>query len=235
MKILLTGSAGYIGSEVLFRLKMKGLTVFGCDKGDPVMPSDVTIHLASDIYGTQKKDFLPEIELTKKILRTTKRKIIFSSSAAVYGDGYAPSKENQLLRPINEYGKAKMLIEQLIKDCFKGRYSIFRLGNVYSKNAIHGFVKNVLSGGNTLYNHGEGIRDYVELRDVVDVIVDAALNDLGWLGTYNIATGVGHSAKKIFQRLTTRKPISKEKPEIKKSILDITKAKQLGFSPLLLD
>ena len=237
-KICVTGSAGYIGSEVMFRLRMMGFKPSGFDKTNKRLPeADITIHLASNIYGTKKEDFIDEIDLSRRVIKNTKQKIIFTSSAAVYGDSNRPNTEDQELTPINEYGKAKALIEYMIKSGFNGDYSILRLGNVYSKDATHGLVSNILKGETIRYNNGKGIRDYVHLHDVVTVIIEAALTNK-WKGIYNISTGKGTLTKHIHRRLlnpdlvgTNKKWILRKKIEIKKSVLDISKAKKNNFKP----
>ncbi len=231
MKILVLGAKGYIGSEIMLYLEMMGLRPMGFDKGDKILPeSDITIHLASNIYGTKKEDFTAEIDLTMEVIKKTKQKIIFTSSAAVYGNSSKPNKEDQELTPINDYGRAKALIEDIIKYSFDGDYTILRLANVYSSDADHGFIANILNGGNILYSKGERVRDYVHLDDVIKVILEATLSDK-WNGIYNISTGKGIKARDLFERLSKKKPIFKNKDEIEISILDNSKAKKNGFNP----
>ena len=229
-KICVVGFKGYIGSEVFFRLRMMGLNPIGVDMGDTMPKSDITINLSSNIYGQKPEDFLPEIERTKEVITRTSQKIIYTSSAAVYGNCDKPCREKQELNPINDYGKAKLTCEKLIQNCFKGKHSILRLANVYSKEADHGFVANLLRYDNTLYDHGQRIRDYIHLHDVVRVIIEAALTDK-WNGIYNIGTGKGQMAKAIFKRLSKEKPLYVKKKEIEYSVLDIRKAWLNGFRP----
>lgn len=230
MTITCVGYKGYVGSEVFFRLKLLGLKPFGVDKGDVMPKSDITIHLASNIYGRTTKDFRSEIELTEEIVLKTKKKIVYTSSAAVYGNSRKPCRENQKLNPINEYGQAKVLMEHLITDCFSGKHSILRLANVYSREATHGFVSNLLKGQRTLYDRGQRTRDYVHLNDVVCVIIEAALTDK-WNGIYNIGTGQSHQAREILKRLSGKTPVFKKKDEIERSVFDVGKARRKGFRP----
>lgn len=228
MKILVTGYKGYIGSEVFFRLKLLGLDPIGVEKNEPVTPADVIIHLACNLYGAGEEYIQNELWMARDVCGKTK-KIVFTSSAAVYGNSTEPCQENQVRRPINDYGRAKVQAESSIMTRCKN-YSILRLGNVYSKEADHGFISNLLKGGQILYGDGARSRDYVHLHDVVNVIIEAALTDK-WKGIYNIATSTSITSKELFERFSKKTPIMKPKVEIEDSCLDISKARANGFSP----
>lgn len=62
------------------------------------------------------------------------RSLVFSSSAAVYGEPETPLiEETMLLAPINPYGRSKMMAEQLLMDLAAAtemRYAILRYFNV---------------------------------------------------------------------------------------------------------
>lgn len=230
--IVVLGHAGYIGSEVFFRLQLMGFDPIGIEKGDRLRKADVVIHLAcTDLGGNTPQFVEEEIALCEKVCKKA-GKIIFTSSAAVYGNGDKPNVEDQILMPINDYGRAKMACEQVIQTEMKN-YTIFRLANVYSKEATHGFISNLLNGDSTLYAKGKRTRDYVHLDDVVRVLIEATLTDK-WQGIYNIGTGKQTSAKDIFKRLSLKKPILSDREEIEDSCLDITKARNNGFNPFSL-
>lgn len=231
MKIICTGSSGYIGSEVMFRLKLMGLKPIGVDIRDKLQKADVIIHLATDLSGSGIDYKMKEQALTETVCKMA-NKVVFTSSAAVYGNVKKPAKETDPLQPISDYGQAKVWCEEIIQKELK-KYSIFRLANVYSKDATHGFISNLLAGGNILYDKGQRIRDYVHLSDVVKVLIEAALTDK-WQGIYNIGTGKSLSAKQIYKRLTNRKPIFKDRIEIEESLFDVSKAKNNGFDPFTL-
>jgi nucleoside-diphosphate-sugar epimerase len=230
MKILCTGYKGYIGSEVFFRLQLLGLNPIGVEKGDTLRKADVIIHLAANIYGFGEDFVKDEIRLTKEVVKHA-NKVVFTSSAAVYGDCLKPCRENQELNPFNDYGTAKMSCEELIKNSGID-YTILRLANVYSKEASHGFVSNILEGETILYSDGQRTRDYVHLHDVASVIIESALTDK-WKGTFNIGTGKTLSSHELFDRLYTgkKKPAYKDRREVEHSCLDISRAKSKGFKP----
>ena len=43
-------------------------------------------------------------------------KILFSSSASIYGDEYLPIDENHPLNAVNPYGESKLIAEKILKD-----------------------------------------------------------------------------------------------------------------------
>ena len=57
------------------------------------------------------------IELLKAMQRHDCRRIVFSSSAMVYGEAkYLPYNEHHPLQPVNPYGRTKYFIEEIIRD-----------------------------------------------------------------------------------------------------------------------
>ena len=60
------------------------------------------------------------MELLEAMDKFKIQKLIFSSSATVYGDQHSsPLKENMTLKSVNPYGSTKIIIEQLINDYAK--------------------------------------------------------------------------------------------------------------------
>ena len=87
---------------------------------------DVVIHLAA-LKSVQESIINPDlylvnnIESTRNIIKIMKlhscRKIIYSSSAAVYGNqDIQPINENAVCRPISPYAESKLACEKLIQD-----------------------------------------------------------------------------------------------------------------------
>lgn len=65
-------------------------------------------YFENNIWGT--------LNLIKRMLENNVSKLIFSSTAAVYGDAqYVPIDENHPLKPINVYGESKLMAENIIK------------------------------------------------------------------------------------------------------------------------
>lgn len=231
MKITVTGYKGFIGRHVFFKLRMMGLNPIGVDKGDTVRKSDVIIHLAALMDNTYEA-FVNNLDITLDVVRNTE-KIVFASSAAVYGDKGKDAKEGDELEPINIYGRGKEIEELIIKAHCK-EHTILRFANVYGVGNDHGAVYLFMNGENILFSKGERMRDYVYVDDVVNVLIESALSNI-WDGTYNIGTGTRISSLDLFKRLNpNKKPVFKEKKEINYSCLNISKAKKNGFRPFII-
>ncbi|MEM5790560.1 MAG: NAD-dependent epimerase/dehydratase family protein [Candidatus Aenigmatarchaeota archaeon] len=94
--------------------------------------------------------------------RKNDSKIIFASSAAVYGNLNKKAEENDFCKPISPYGKYKLFIEEQIKaynEFYDIPYTIFRIFNVYGPGATTGVVKNLVDSvknNKTFYLYGDG-------------------------------------------------------------------------------
>ena len=140
MKVLLTGSAGYIGPVVRELLEMKGFEVIGYDKllygGSAEIVADIrdvdkmivaidsvdaVVHLAGlsmDLLADMEPHHTWDINyLANKniadLMKNTGKRIIYASSGSVYGVQEGTSKEDSSLRPLTPYAKSKALSEEL--------------------------------------------------------------------------------------------------------------------------
>lgn len=190
------------------------------------------------------------------IIRTNKlsvKKVLFASSAAVYGnDPQLPKREDSVIDPLSPYAIDKFATERFIVNYGK-LYGIptvaTRFFNVYGpKQNPQSPYSGVLSliGRSakknipfTIFGDGEQIRDFIYVEDVVRalellMIAPQALNTV-----YNVATGVYSSLNKvidIFKKISGSNfqviKSSERKGDIKKSIAEISKIKHLGFIPM---
>ena len=216
---------------------------------------DVTIHLAakSDVSEsvihpeiTSSVNVNGTINVLKCCAQNKIKKIIFASSAAVYGNCKdLPITEKSKTEPLSPYGASKLSAENEIKKYAKEfgfDAIILRLFNVYGvgqndlySGVISIFLKNIVqSKPLVIYGDGEQTRDFVSIYDIVQAF-DCAILSNG-VKTYNIASGRSVSINKLCEILLTGekfKVIYKEqkKGDIKNSVADVTLAeKELKFS-----
>lgn len=154
-------------------------------------------------------------------------KIVFSSSATVYGTPiYLPCDENHPVNPINPYGRTKLVAEQLLHDwCFlKGnrKATILRYFNPVGADPsgligedptgipqnLMPFVAQVALGklpvlkiyGNDYDTHdGTGVRDFIHVSDLARAhVLSVEQQDMmEGLETFNIGRGEGVSVLEI--------------------------------------
>lgn len=193
---------------------------------------DAVIHMASfiEVDESIKKpvEFAENnIMGTVKLLEAMKvahvNKIIFSSSACVYGE---PTKtpiteDSQLVQPENPYGLTKISMEQfciLYHKLFGFDVTILRYFNPYGPGELHkiethaipNFIKAALQKKPIpLYWKGEQIRDFIYIEDLA-VAHTLPLHQTG-LHIYNVGTQTGSKiidiVNKIFEILGYEVPI----------------------------
>ena len=228
---------------------------------------DVIVHLAA-IPGMERCKKDPENAITTNIYGTHNvlefarkhdiGKIIFTSSAAVYGNPIkTPIREDHPLSPTHLYGVTKLAAEKLLCAYYQNyglNVVILRLGNVYGvglytywETVIPKFVRQALTQQPlTIYGDGSQSRDFVHVLDVVQAIKLVLEADKGIAGeTFNIASGkptsvisVADMVRKIIKERFNEKvkivylPPRKGEPYIKDFCLSIDKVKKrLGFKP----
>jgi ADP-L-glycero-D-manno-heptose 6-epimerase len=205
----------------------------------------VIFHLGANSSTTEKDaDSLIKnnTEFTKKLILfsiNNNIKLIYASSASVYGAGnlsYDDSDEiTPKLIPLNMYGFSKKLVDEwVIKNKLTNNVVGLRFFNVYGPNEYHkGEQQSIAKKGfdqikkhgkmflfksyNPSYKDGEFKRDFIYVKDAVDVILffwkNQKLN-----GIFNVGSGCARSwndlAKSIFTALELKpKILYKEMPE----------------------
>lgn len=163
------------------------------------------------------------LNLINGMLENEVHKLIFSSSATVYGDpGYPKCSENTPLNPSNVYGQTKYFTEEIIRAVEKSnkdfRYAILRYFNPIGAHVSgligedpNGIPNNLLPyisqvavgkleklqvwGDDYPTPDGTGKRDYVHVEDLAAGHIAAMkrLNDDGNSLTVNLGTGKSYS------------------------------------------
>ena len=196
------------------------------------------------------------LELIKKNQKDLKR-LVFSSSAAIYGDEPTlPKQEESVIRPLTPYAVDKFAAEQYVLDYYH-LYGIptsaVRFFNVYGPNQnpespYSGVIsilvdryKKLQSGMETqftLFGDGSQSRDFVFVEDVIQALLLVASKEEALGKQFNVGTGnaleLNELIKVIDETLNITLPISYEASrdgDIKDSVADISRLKSLGFKP----
>ncbi len=201
-------------------------TVFANNKIGAVVHFASYINVGESVTDPQKyyhNNLVGTINLLDVMLKYDVKKIVFSSTCAVYGEPkYTPIDENHSLNPINPYGKTKLMVEQIFADyatAYGLKYIALRyfnasgasidstIGESHSPEThliplvlqtIKGDRGNIKVFG-TDYDTPDGtcIRDYIHVLDLADAHILAIKKLDEYTGYLNIGTGVGTSVKEI--------------------------------------
>lgn len=206
---------------------------------------EAVIHLAgSSMVGESMRDprnyfannVVNGLSLLDAMLKAGVLKIVFSSSAAVYGlPETIPINEDAALKPSSPYGESKLAFERMLRwydEAYKLRHCSLRYFNAAGASELHGehhtpethLIPNILKvaageaekvliyGEDYPTPDGTCVRDYVHVVDLADAHL-LALNVLDrGSETYNVGYGSGYSVAEVVEmaRQVTGKWISTE-------------------------
>ena len=241
MKIVITGSSGFIGSHLLHALKhlpaiklcpfQQGVhSLFDPESLKPLLKkSRIVYHLAGanraaphELMGVNVIGTLNMLEVMRQVADADGR-LVFLSSFQVY----RPTPESVMvdesfpLEPESLYGVSKKMAEELIS--FYGLPSIiFRPSNIYGpgcrpyyNSVISTFCDLMVKGKPlTLNGTGEQARDFIYVSDVVKAMVQAVEYQVSGVEIFNLCSGKLTSLNEVIDALTH---ISGRKSEIVKN------------------
>lgn len=141
------------------------------------------------------------VKLLESAVKQDVKKIVFSSSSAVYGENKnMPLKETEPPMPTSPYAASKASCELYLKSFYESyglNYTALRYFNVFGpkqdKNSqyaavIPNFISALLEGHRAeIYGDGEQTRDFVYVGDVVRANISACKSDYN--GIVNVASG----------------------------------------------
>ena len=186
---------------------------------------DAVVHLAaqtlvSDSMIDPENDMYQNVAGTVRILECCRKygvkRVIFSSSAAIYGDvdeNALPISENLPQTPLSFYGLTKKTAEkylELYHLAYGLDYVVLRFANVYGERQGDGgeggvisiFTKRLAQGkGITIFGDGKQTRDFVYAGDIADGIITALTTDAKNTA-YNLSTTEETSLNELVQILS---------------------------------
>ena len=228
---LSSGKREYVPQEAAFieqdvRDADSLVQVFATNQFDAVVhfaaQTMVPVSLAKPVYDCEL-NVVATVELLEQCRIHGVRKVVFASSAAVYGDNQTlPLRETEPTAPMSFYGLSKHTVERylnLYQQLHGLEYAALRFANVYGERQGDGGEGGVVSiftrllrQGSSLQLFGDGnqTRDFVYAGDVAAAVV-ASLDSQVPSGTYNVSTGKQTSLLNLIETLSR---ISGEKPQV---------------------
>ena len=188
------------------------------------------IHMGACSSTTEKDvDYLMRnnYEYSKKLFHYCIEKdikFVYASSCATYGDGSNGYNDQDAdigkYRPLNPYGYSKQLFDLYVRKTNGFENTIgLKFSNVFGCNELH--KQNMMSmicksylqiketgkvqlfkSYNDNYADGQQLRDFVYVKDVADMVVDAVFKPYTD-GLFNVGSGESHSWNQLVQHVFT--------------------------------
>lgn len=235
-KVLVTGSSGFIAPHVIESCLKNNFEVVGIDLKDPEIQIEGCKYIKKDIRNLKIEDYqeidfiihlafitnIPysinnpletsndniqmTVDLLDKATKAECKKVVFSSTASLYGNNPLPWKEGMQADPPEPYCWQKYSCEMLCK-MWSERYSLptctLRLFQVYGENqrkdtALSKFIKSkkenipiTLTETTAQSSFRTGRRDFIYVKDVADAFVAAIESTKADKGeVLNVGTGI---------------------------------------------
>ncbi len=239
MKCLVTGGAGFIGSNLALVLEAEGQDVTILDnsvygksanlegfrgkmiQGDCCAPPalegtfSVIFHLAAITdprYEDNEETLDKNVEGFRQMLmlaQKTGSKLIYASSASVYGNNPVPQKEDQKKDILSAYARSKLMMDEMAQQCGKDMRVVgLRYFNVFGPHESHKgrpasmifHLANQMKAGQRpkIFKYGEQKRDHIYVRDCVRATLLARSAPSG---VYNVGTGISTSFNDLIRIL----------------------------------
>lgn len=285
-RYLVTGGAGYIGSNIVSKLLDLGNDVIVLDNesskyiSTPIWDDralnfklditnfhntlsaytgvDYVLHLAAEAKIQESinhpiKTFEKNIIGTATVLECARqagvKRVVLSSTSAIYGKNNTPNIETQLEDPLNPYSVSKLSAEKIAKMYYElyGLETIsLRYFNVYGKNhprkgdyaPVLGIFERQVKNKEPLTINGDGSqkRDFINIEDVVNanILSTSQSIDSKYFGTvFNVGSGKNYSIKEIADMISKDQIFLESKiGESKETLADIGKISSvLGWYP----
>lgn len=188
------------------------------------------------------------VKLLKACINNNIKKIIFSSSSAVYGqNSNTPLKESEALMPTSPYAASKASCELYIKSFYESyglNYTILRYFNVFGpkqdKNSqyaavIPKFISAIIDNKQpVIYGNGEQTRDFVYVKNIVNANIAACESEFN--GIVNVASGKRLTINKLYNIIKTTlgsdievKYLPKRAGDIKHSLADVSNLEKINY------
>lgn len=208
--LLVTGGEGFIGGKIV---QLSGAESYDLKSGKDILALEM-LSLACEgvtgIFHCAARISVPEsfqipeeynrtnVEGVRAVIQVAESlgaKVVFSSSAAVYGESNRPALESDLFHPLSPYAENKCDGESILNEALCPSV-ILRYFNVYGPGqsaayagVITAFIRAAIRGEDLIiYGDGTQIRDFVYVDDVAKANIAALESNLQG-EVFNIASG----------------------------------------------
>lgn len=216
-KITIIGGSGFVGSFLTSKLNKKSVRII--DKNKSPFFNDITDII--DIRDLDNLKLNPKTELvvllaaehkdnvkpvslyydvnvqgTKNVLNAMDKagikKLIFTSSVAVYGLNKENPNENSPKDPFNHYGKSKLMAEDVIIDWFRSNHinksvTIIRPTVIFgerNRGNVYNLLKQISSGKFMMVGHGRNKKSMAYIGNIV-AFLESCIKTNQKYGVYN--------------------------------------------------
>jgi UDP-glucose 4-epimerase len=190
-----------------------------------------------------RNNFTNTQNLTDAMVRSDVKRLIFSSTAAIFGEPeYTPIDEDHECRPVNAYGRSKLMVEQALRDydrayefksiCLRyfnaaGADPMGEIGERHEPEThLIPLLLQVASGRRNRikvfgrdYDTPDGtcIRDYIHVQDLCHAHLRALnyLVETGKSDAFNLGNGQGFSVQEVLstvERITGKRVRTEDAP-----------------------
>tara|TARA_Y100000588_G_scaffold354442_1_gene408735 strand:- start:9779 stop:10726 length:948 start_codon:yes stop_codon:yes gene_type:complete len=256
-RVIVTGASGFIGNNLVRKLSELEAEVVVIDRMQPgeryphvefewadlrhltkTYETDYLIHLAAVTNAgyaerypldTYEQNVLGTVNLLDHV--NVAKRIMFPSTALVYGASSTPIKEDAEQDPSSVYAQSKVLGEQLIKfHCARARveYTMFRFFNVFGRGQLPMYIvpqvlKQIVEEGKVVIRNGTVMRDLLYVEDCIDAVMKLAVTPEAAGNIFNIGSGHIVSIAEVAKTAA----LATEQPEVE--IIDLEE--QIDYSP----
>ena len=224
-RVVILGSAGFVGSACCQRLKSQGITVLSVprteldltqpDAGETLAgllnPEDTLLFVSAKAPVKNEAMLIENLQMGKAVCDALQKRpvkhVVYISSDAVYADSDSPLSEQSCAQPGSLHGVMHLAREVMLTNAWNGPLCFLRPTLIYGADDPHNgygpnrFMRQAKKAEDIpLFGEGEELRDHVWIQDVADLTCRVLRHQS--TGILNIATGAVVSFRDIAEQIT---------------------------------